>query len=204
MVDLTQYPAFKDVFIYDPATGESLGIMQAQIDPVENTEEYLASNPPKYITPVHFTETAPPAPVDYKVALFLNGAWTVEDDFRGQVIHNQTDKSTMVIVDVGPIPSGYALTPPPPTIAEQVETLEADVQTYIDSKAQVKGYDSAASCISYLSSGNKTWAADALAMRDWRDAVWTFCYDSAGKVSVGTVPVPTKEQLIAALPAAPW
>lgn len=196
MTETTQYPPFKLVYLYDAATGEYTGDYNAQLSPLEEGV---------YITPVHHTDVSPiqPVPPD-QVNVFANGSWSLHPDYRGQTLYKQSDNTTITVDALGPIPSGYALTPPPPTLTEQVATLEADVQMHIDSKAQTKGYDSAASCISYLSSGNKTWAADALAMRDWRDAVWTFCYDSAGKVSVGTVPVPTKEQLIAALPAAPW
>lgn len=94
--------------------------------------------------------------------------------------------------------------PPPPSQAEQLTVLEGAVQQYLDQKAQAKGYDSAASCISYLNSSNATWKADATAMNTWRDDVWNFCFTNEANVKAGTTPMPTSAQLIAALPAAPW
>lgn len=78
--------------------------------------------------------------------------------------------------------------------------LEADVQIYIDNKAKAKGYDSAASCISYLNSSNTTWKSDATAMNTWRDAVWGYCYTNAASATPST----TWAQLQPLLPAAPW
>ena len=71
--------------------------------------------------------------------------------------------------------------------------LEAQVQAYIDAKAQTKGYDSANSCISYLNSSNATWKADATAMN-----TWTYCYSNTPTVTT------TWETLQPLLPAAPW
>ena len=89
-------------------------------------------------------------------------------------------------------------------IAPALLSLEQKVQQYLDQKAQAKGYDSAASCISYLNSSNATWKADAIAMNTWRDDVWNFCFTNEASVKAGTTPLPTSTQLIAALPAAPW
>jgi hypothetical protein len=209
---LKTLPQFKTVYVYDPSTGEFQHPAQSQLDPVENTDDYLATNQPKYITPIYHTDAAPPAASAAQVAVFVSssttdptaGSWLLKEDHRGSVIYNQTDGTTQTVVAIGPVPQGYALTPPPPTTAQQVAALEAAVQVYIDSKALAKGYDSANSCISYLNSSNATWKADATAMNTWRDAVWTFCYNSKSAVSVGSIPMPTSAQLIAALPAAPW
>ena len=92
------------------------------------------------------------------------------------------------------------LAPPPPTIAQIQAQLEAAVQTYLDSKAKSKGYDSANSCISYLNSTNAIWKADATAMNAWRDAVWSYCYTNASSATSST----TWAQLLPLLPVAPW
>lgn len=89
---------------------------------------------------------------------------------------------------------------PAPTTAQVQAALEQAVQQYIDSKAQAKGYDTAASCISYLNSTNATWQADAAAMNTWRDAVWGYCYANAASATPST----TWAQLLPLLPAAPW
>jgi hypothetical protein len=102
------------------------------------------------------------------------------------------------------ITGNWPLPPIPPTTAELIAALEIAAQTYIDSKAQIRGYDSANSCISYLNSSSAAWAADAKAMNTWRDAVWNFCYTNQAAVLAGTTPLPTPAQLINLLPIAPW
>ena len=92
------------------------------------------------------------------------------------------------------------LAPPPLTLAQIQAQLEAAVQTYIDSKAKAKGYDSANSCISYLNSTNTAWKADATAMNAWRDAVWLYCFTNASSATPST----TWAQLLPLLPTAPW
>ena len=68
------------------------------------------------------------------------------------------------------------------------------------------GYDSALSCISYVTSSNATRAAQAVAMRDWRDA----CYDAATRLqeqyaaaATSGGELPTVEEFLAMLPGKP-
>lgn len=125
MTETTKHPSFKNVFLYDPETGVFTGTYSAQLDPVENTPEYLQSNPPKYITPIHHTEVEPLAGVSAnQVNVFANGEWSIQSDYRGQTIYHQTDDTSMVVGDIGPLPDGYALIPPPLTpekIREQAQ-----------------------------------------------------------------------------------
>jgi len=93
-----------------------------------------------------------------------------------------------------------AIQNPSLTQAQVQAVLDTDVQAYIDSKATAKGYDSAASCLSYLNSSNATWKADAVAMNSWRDAVWGYCFMNATSATPST----TWAQLQPLLPAAPW
>jgi len=95
--------------------------------------------------------------------------------------------------------------PPQPTIQQIIVSLEAAVQTYIDSIAQKKGYDNGVSCASYSTSTNVTFAADAKTFIAWRDSVWTTC-QTIENTDLTAVPptVPTSTAVIAALPVAPW
>lgn len=198
-------PAFQTVYLYDPVTGALAGMYEAQLSPADN---HAAG--PVYLAPVHSTPTAPPSAGPNQSAVYSPAtataaeSWTLVSDFRGQTAYSQTDGSAVQVQSIGPLPTGYLLTPPPPTVAQQLTALENDVQAYLDSKAAAKGYSNAASCISYLNSGNATWKADATAMNTWRDAVWTFCFANSAGVKTGASPVPTWAQLLAALPAAPW
>jgi hypothetical protein len=196
---IIEYAQFLTVYVYKPDTGEFDHVAQAQLSPLDA--------PGTYLKPMYCTETAPPSNLGpNQVAVFdqTKLVWTIQPDYRGVTIYKQTDGSVTEVTAIGPVPSGYATTPPPPTPAQQIAALEFAVQQYIDLKAQAKGYDSAASCISYLNSGNAIWQSDAKAMNVWRDAVWTFCFNNEASVQSGTTPTPTAAQLIAALPAAPW
>ena len=77
--------------------------------------------------------------------------------------------------------------PPAPTIQQIIATLEAAVQTYIDSIAQKKGYDNGVSCASYDSSTNATFAADAKTFIAWRDSVWVTCQQIENTLSLHAI-----------------
>ena len=72
--------------------------------------------------------------------------------------------------------------------------------------AHAAGYDSVLSCVSYVTSSNATRAAQAVAMRDWRDA----CYDMAASLqqqyaaaATSGGELPTVEEFLGMLPAKP-
>jgi hypothetical protein len=195
MTDELELSPFKTVYVYDADTGEYLHQYQAQHSPLE---------PGVYIEPVSSTDQKSPTVPDNKAAVFskTKNSWALISDYRGQLAYSQKDGSSITITNMGDIPSGFALTPPPPTQEQQLASLKFSVSTYIDNKAKEKDYDSASSCISYMNSTNADWKKDATAMNAWRDAVWTFCYTS--KKGLTDTTLPTTEKLIAALPAAPW
>lgn len=89
--------------------------------------------------------------------------------------------------------------PDPPTWEELQAAAAQVVHAYLNSTAKAKGYDSALSAVSYETSGNAQWAAEAVAFKTWRDAVWVqvFAYTPE------TAPA-TAEALIAALPTLTW
>ena len=110
----------------------------------------------------------------------------------------------------------FGLTPytrPEPPQEEPQASLEEVSRPYLTAMdsmladaAHGAGYDSVLSCISYVGSGNATRAAQAVAMRDWRDA----CYDAAAALQAqyaeamatgGTLP--TVEEFLGMLPAKP-
>ena len=95
---------------------------------------------------------------------------------------------------------------PQPTLEEVSKPYLAAMDNMLTETARALGYDSVLSCISYVGSGNATRAAQAVAMRDWRDA----CYDAAtalqeryaGAVATGGA-LPTVEEFLDMLPAKP-
>lgn len=196
---MTDFSPFQTVYLFDAVTGAYTGSYEAQLSPL--------GDPGTYLMPVCSTMSVPPVAGENQIAVFADGVFTLHEDYRGQTLYKQTDGSTKLVTVIGVLPDGYALTPlppTPPTPQELLALLESAVQVHIDSVAQAKGYDSANSCISYLNSNTAAWKTDATAMNVWRDAVWLFCFENESAVLSGTAPMPTKEQLLAALPVAPW
>jgi len=108
----------KTVYLFDGITGEYTGTYDAQESPLEQGV---------YIEPSDSTETAPPTAGVNQVAVFSNKAWVLDDDYRGQTIYDQTTGAPQEVTAIGPIPSGFALTPPPPTLAQAQATQIASL-----------------------------------------------------------------------------
>lgn len=102
--------------------------------------------------------------------------------------------------------------PEPPAEVPQVSLEEVSrpyltaMDNMLAEAARGAGYDSILSCISYVTSSNSTRAAQAVAMRDWRDA----CYDAAARLqeqyaaaATSGGELPTVEEFLAMLPAKP-
>lgn len=90
---------------------------------------------------------------------------------------------------------------PVPTLADVAAALTADVQAWLDTTAQGNGYDSLASCISYLNSSIAQYADDAAAAMAWRDAVWPACFQwQQDAIANPPATFPTSAQVIAQLP----
>lgn len=73
----------------------------------------------------------------------------------------------------------WTFTPPivaPPSLPALITQFEQQVQAWLDATAQQNGYGGSLACLTYLSSSNTTWQADAQAMLAWRDAVWSAAF----------------------------
>lgn len=90
---------------------------------------------------------------------------------------------------------------PQPSMTDVAAALLVAVQAWLDGVAGQNGYDSLASCISYLNSSVPQYAADATAALAWRDAVWPACFQwQQSALSDPPAEPPTAEQVIAAMP----
>ncbi len=98
----------------------------------------------------------------------------------------------------------------PATPADLVSALptlddyQRAVQRHVDAAAKSRGYDSAATCASYITSTVPLWAAEATAFVDWRDAVWVAVLARMAGVQAGQEPAPSIADLIADLPVLDW
>jgi len=90
--------------------------------------------------------------------------------------------------------------PPPPTVTDYGHAI----QSHIDGTAQARGYDNGVALVSYLSSTNPSWAAEAATFNTWRDAVWAYAYGELAKVQGGQRAQPTIAEFVAELPQVVW
>lgn len=98
-------------------------------------------------------------------------------------------------VEAGNTPEPYV--PPALTVADYITATQA----HLDACAQAWGYDDLKSACTYLGDPYARFAAEALALRNWRSAVWAYL-DSVGSSPLPN-PLPTKEDFILLLPSVP-
>jgi len=89
-----------------------------------------------------------------------------------------------------------------PTQAEVIARYTQQVQSYLDTTAQERGYDGILSLCTYATSSNDKFKLEGQAGVIWRDAVWTKCYEILAEVQAGTREVPT--DIISELPVMNW
>jgi hypothetical protein len=97
--------------------------------------------------------------------------------------------------------------PPSLTLTQQFKIFQNEIQGWLDSTAQKRQYDSALSCTSYAGSSVTGFAADAAAMKTWRDAVWAYAITNETAVTNNPSSMPTLAAFMAAIAIAcppPW
>lgn len=130
---------YKTVYIFDTITGAYDHTYNAQESPLE---------PGVFLEPVCSTATSPPIVAANQVAIFANGAWSLQSDYRGQVIYDQASTASQEVTAIGPIPSGFALTTPPPTLAQaQATQIVLLTAVYANAVAQSVSYTSVAGVV---------------------------------------------------------
>lgn len=132
-------------------------------------------------------------------------SWVVVPDFRGvQFWLSDGTKQVMTTRGVG-LPEGASLTQVerPLTPQEERKVFEAYIQDHINATAQSWGYDSAMSAISYIGDPHPRFDADGVAIRAFRSACWVSANAIYAQVIAGDIPKPTKDELMAMLPAVP-
>ena len=89
-----------------------------------------------------------------------------------------------------------------PTQAEGIAGYTQQVQSYLDTTAQERGYDNIVSLCTYATSAIPKFKLEGQAGVIWRDAVWSKCYEILAEVQAGTREVPT--DIISELPVMNW
>lgn len=113
------------------------------------------------------------------------------DHVCGMIVGQESNGFTLRVIQ---------MEPPPPTEAD----YGAAIQAHIDGAARARGYDSGVALVSYLSSTNPSWAAEAATFNTWRDAVWAYAYGELAKVQGGQRAQPTIAEFVAELPQVVW
>ena len=122
--------------------------------------------------------------------------------------HQTPEGETHVATDDARIGDAYAdgvfTSPPEPkkTLAELKPEYEQSVQVHLDSVARQHGYDNIHTACAYAAAPN-AFQAESQQFIAWRGAVWAAAFAMFQQVEAGTIPLPTPEDAIAALPAFP-
>lgn len=89
--------------------------------------------------------------------------------------------------------------------AEQQQMLLDDysssIQGLLDARARERGYDSVLAAVTYLDDPNPAYAAEAVALKAWRSAVWTYALAALAAVQAGERAAPSVEGFIAEIAA---
>lgn len=84
------------------------------------------------------------------------------------------------------------------------DILNQAVQDHMDRIAKVRGYDNIFSVCTYIDTGDSAFDEEGRLARRWRSSCWRKCYDILDQVQNQGRAVPSVEELLAELPAAPW
>ncbi len=110
-------PDFKPAYGYDERTGEYTGVIKAWRSPADKEEIYLL--------PANATFDAPPPLSDNQAAVFVDGAWTVQPDFRNQIWYDSETGEPVLIRDFGqPTAQVQVLTP---ELQANIEAAEIEI-----------------------------------------------------------------------------
>lgn len=91
-----------------------------------------------------------------------------------------------------------------PTQAQIFEMGAAAVQSALDAGARAWGYDDIKTAVGYVGDPYPRFNAEAVALRNWRSAVWVWATAHQEAIVAGTEPVPASAVVFAAgMPALP-
>lgn len=89
--------------------------------------------------------------------------------------------------------------PPVETKAQAQERLSPSITSAINDGAQSWGYDDIVSAVSYITSTNPQYVAEAKALIEWRDKVWAWAIPALASVTPGE----TAGQFLSGMPDEP-
>lgn len=87
---------------------------------------------------------------------------------------------------------------------EYLKMLVDAVQFHMDETARTRNYDGILSLCTYATSTNPKFRAEGQSGVEWRDAIWSKCYQIMEEYYLGQIPIPTVESLLEELPIFTW
>lgn len=121
-------------------------------------------------------------------------------------IHYLDDPAFLSLLPIGSvaITDAEAAEARRPDPAETVNAYTAAIQTHLDSVAQAWGYDNIYTAVTYADEPTvPEFSREGKAIRAWRSRVWAAARQTLADVQAGKLPLPSIEEMIASLPAAP-
>jgi hypothetical protein len=199
------------IYNFDAITYEYTNEGLADLNPLE---------PGEWLIPAYATVVTPPTVDINEIPIWNDNSWIIAPDFRGQPIWNKITLEQSVVKIIGPISSEYTLIEPPNynskwdintwviDILVQEENIKKElissVSRHLDQIAQSRNYDNILSLCTYATSTNPIFALEGQAGIQWRDEVWTYCYQVLYDCSNGLRAIPTSSELISELPVISW
>lgn len=111
------------IYSYHPETGEYLDTDTAMQSPLE---------PGVFLMPAHSTNLPPPLSVAGTTPVYVDGVWSLVDDFRGATYYDEAG-TPIVIELLGAVPAGLTATPTAAALAAQFATHQVAALTAVDS-----------------------------------------------------------------------
>ncbi|WP_424813577.1 hypothetical protein [Roseococcus sp. YIM B11640] len=101
-------------------------------------------------------------------------------------------------------PNWWTGVPRVPATEEALGAYRQAINAHVQSVAQSRNYNGAATCASYVTDPNPAWAAEAQAFVAWRSAVYQHTFAALAAVQAGEMEPPAVEAFIASLPVIEW
>lgn len=84
------------------------------------------------------------------------------------------------------------------------EDFSRAIEKHVNKTATERGYSSAVSCASYVTSTIDKWAAEARVFAEWRDNLYVYAFTELEKVQSRQIEVPALDAFLTELPAIEW
>lgn len=107
-----------EIYNFHPTTHEYIGTSLADPDPMVKDN---------WLIPANATTAAPPTFSQNEIAVFNDGEWLVQADYRGQEFYDENcEKVTITELGVTPLPE-WTTEPPPPPLQSAISTKLANI-----------------------------------------------------------------------------